>query len=95
MLNVENLNVRERFADAFSLPKDMVANATILHMIGGSNIFLENFKGIISYTCHEIVVKGCHDKINICGDCLMIEYYSEEDMKISGHIREVKVIKGA
>lgn len=85
----------ERFADAFSLPKDMVLNATLFHMVGSSELFVENFKGIISYTCHDIVIKGNHVKYCICGDCLLIEHYSNEDMKISGRIKEVKVIREA
>ncbi len=85
----------ERFADAFSLPKDMVVNATLFHMVGGSELFVENFKGIISYTCHNIVIKGNHVKYCISGDCLLIDHYSNEDMKISGRIKEVKVIREA
>lgn len=85
----------ERFADTFSLPKDMVVNATLLHMIGKSDIFIENFKGIVSYTCHEIIIKGHKIKYCICGENLAIEYYSNEDMKISGQINEVKVVREA
>ena len=77
------MSAGERFADTFSL----------FHMVGASEIFVENFKGIIYYTCHEILIKGNHIKYCVCGDCLMIEYYSNEDMKISGQIKEVKVIR--
>ena len=57
----EEINgIGQRFAEAYSIPKDVIANATLLHVVGMSEIFLENFKGIISYTCHEILVKG-HD----------------------------------
>lgn len=89
------ISAGERFADAFSLPKDMVVNATLFHMIGDSELFVENFKGIISYTCHEILIKGYHVKYCVCGECLIIEHYSNEDMKISGHIKEVKMIREA
>ena len=34
-------------------------------------------------------------KYCVCGDCLTIEHYSNEDMKISGQIKEVKVIREA
>lgn len=85
----------ERFADAFSLPKDMVINATLIHMVGVNDLFVENFKGIISYTCSEILIKGYGVKYCIKGERLMIAYYSSEDMKISGYIKEVKVIREA
>lgn len=86
--------IGERFADAYALPKDMVVNATLLHMVGRSEIYLENFKGILSYTCHEIWIKGFDGKYGICGSCLTIVYYSNEDMRISGQIQEVKIIRG-
>ncbi len=89
------MDAGERFADTFSLPKDMVINATLLHMVGKSDIFVENFKGIISYNCHEIIIKGYGIKYCICGENMTIEYYSNEDMKISGRICEVKVIMEA
>ena len=82
-----------RFADAFSLPKDMVVNATLFHMIGDSELIVENFKGIVSYTCQNILIKGNHVKYCVSGECLMIEHFSNEDMKISGHIKEIKVIR--
>lgn len=95
MISSEQTTIRERFADAFSLPKDLIAGATLLHLVGNSDIYLENFRGIISYTCTEIIIKGFNEKIYIIGECLTISYYSEEDMKISGYIKEITVSKGA
>ena len=94
-MNRRDILKQDMISDAFSLPKDMVVNATLFHMIGSSEIFVENFKGIISYTCHEILIKGNNVKYCVCGECLLIEHYSNEDMKISGHIKEVKVIREA
>lgn len=93
MRKEERKGIGERFAEAYSIPKDVIVNATLLHVIGKSEIFLENFKGIISYTCHEILVKGYDCKYYICGKDLVIVYYSNEDMKISGLIREVHIIR--
>ena len=93
ILKQDMVSAGERFADAFSLPKDMVVNATLFHMVGTSELFIEYFKGIISYTCHSILIKGSNVKYCVCGECLTIEYYSNEDMKISGQIMEVRVIR--
>ena len=93
MWKQEIMDTKDSFADAFSLPKDVISNATLLNMVGGSDIFLENYKGIISYTCHEIMIKGCNCKICICGNCLSIKYYTCDDMKISGQINEIKIIR--
>lgn len=86
------ISAGEKFADAFSLPKDMIVNATLIHIVGKSDIFIENFKGIISYSCNEIIIKGFGMKYSISGCDMVIDYYSNEDMKISGEIKEVKLI---
>lgn len=91
MFKQDIISAGERFADAFSLPKDMVVNATLIHMIGKSDVFVENFKGIISYTCHEVIVKGYGIKFCVCGERLLIEYYSNDDMKISGKINQINI----
>lgn len=82
---------RECFADAFSLPKDVALKATLIHIVGKNDVFVENYKGIISYTYKEIVIKGYNSKIVISGNKLMIDYYTDEDMKIKGIINGVKI----
>ncbi len=88
---IEHLNISERFAESFSLPKDMIANQTLVHMIGGADLYIENYKGILAYSCQEIIIKGFCCKIIICGKCLSIAYYSDEDMKVSGKIQTLKI----
>lgn len=91
MFRQDLLSAGERFAESFSLPKDMVVNATLIHLVGKSEVLVENFKGIISYSCNEILIKGFGMKYCICGEHMVIKYYSNEDMKISGQIKEVKI----
>ncbi len=93
MKKVERLSISERFADTFALPRDLIVNETLIHMIGGTDLYIENYKGILAYSCCEIVIKGFCCKIVICGRGLSIAYYSDEDMKVSGMIQEVKMIK--
>ena len=76
-----------------SFKQGRVMPDSLIHMIGKSDVFVENFKGIISYTCHEIIVKGYGIKFCVCGENLLIEHYCNDDMKISGQINEVRVIR--
>jgi len=59
--------VQQRIADIFDLPRDAVADLPRLTLIGRTQIFVENHKGIILYdkeiiriafTGGEIVIKG-------------------------------------
>lgn len=85
---------KERFADVFSLSKDVISNATLLYAIGQKNIYIENFKSILAYSNNEIVIKGSDGKVTVSGKNLCIDYYSTQDMKITGQIADVAFIKG-
>lgn len=93
MKNTEKIRLAARISNTFELPRDVLENETLIHMTGGKDLYLENYKGLLAYSCSEIVVKGYYCKIVICGKCLSITYYSDEDMKITGNIQEVKIIK--
>lgn len=64
--------------------------ATIITMEGDNQLFIENYKGIVTYNDKNIVVQGRKNKILIEGKNLQIEYYTNMDMKIKGTIFLVK-----
>jgi sporulation protein YqfC len=95
MSNQHNLNkIGEGFAELFSLPQDMVVGATLFNMVGNRILIIENFKGISFYTKEEVQIRGNGVIYSITGEGLLIEYFSLEDMKISGKIEAVRVIDG-
>ncbi len=69
---------------------DVMLGATIVTMEGDSQLFIENYKGIITYTDKMIIVQGRKNKILIEGKNLQIEYYTNMDMKIKGCICMVR-----
>ena len=81
---------RERMAESLKLPKDSVLGASIVTITGKRDVFVENYKGIIEYTDCRIILQGKNCKIEICGKRLNILYYTNEDMKISGWIENVR-----
>ena len=64
--------------------------ATIVNIEEDKILYIENYKGIITYTDKTIVVLGKKNKIQIEGKKLQIEYYTNIDMKIQGNISCVK-----
>ena len=81
---------RERMAESLKLPKDSVLGASIVTITGNRDVIVENYKGIIEYTDCRIILQGKNCKIEICGKRLNILYYTNEDMKISGWIENVR-----
>ena len=82
-----NKNIKHTIWDSISLPKDVMDGAMIITLTGNKEVFVENYKGIIEYTCKTIRLQAKHQQVLFEGMNLCIEYYTNEDMRISGIIK--------
>lgn len=76
--------------EKLQLPKDITHGAFILTAIGNSELYIENYKGILEYTQNCIRIQGKNTYIIIEGRGLKIDHYTEEDMLIKGHIISIQ-----
>lgn len=83
---------RELIVESLKLPKDTMLGAAIVTVTGNREAFIENYKGILEYTTESIVLQGKNCKICFEGRGLSIDYYTNEDMKISGSIDAVRYV---
>ena len=83
---------RELIVESLKLPKDTMLGAAIVTITGNREAFVENYKGILEYTTESIVLQGKNAKICFEGSSLSIDYYTNEDMKISGKIDALRYI---
>lgn len=80
---------KEMLVQSLKLPKDMMMGAFMLSMTGNKEAFIENYKGIIEYTDTCILLQTKGGQVRFEGSGLVIEYYTNEDMKITGSISGV------
>ena len=59
-------------------------------MTGNRELFIENYRGIAEYGEDAILLQTKGDILKITGKHLTIEYYTNEDMKISGFIANIQ-----
>lgn len=83
-------SLKGRMAEAASLPKDVVLGVPILTMTGRMELCIENYRGIIEYTDVLIRVQSKAGQIRVSGKRLQIEYYTNDEMKITGYIQSVE-----
>lgn len=83
---------KELVVESLKLPKDSMLGASIVTLTGNTEVFVENYKGIIEYTSQVILLQGKTCKIEISGRRLNIVYYTNEDMKISGCVDAVRYL---
>ena len=81
--------VKSNIIESLELPKDLMYGAVIVTVTGKSEALIENYRGIIEYTCEKIRVETKHCQVKICGKRLRIEYYTNDEMKITGFIEQI------
>ena len=91
--DVRQVHGKELVVESLKLPKDSLLGASIVTLTGNTEVFVENYKGIIEYTSQMILLQGKTCKIEICGRRLNIVYYTNEDMKINGCVETVRYLK--
>ena len=84
------MSVKERLTDALNLPKDLTLGAVILTITGKHEAYVENYMSLIEYTDEMIRIQTRTCKLEIHWTGLDIAYYTNEEMKITGELLEVK-----
>lgn len=87
-----NGTLKSRMADASSVPKDVLLGVPIVTITGQLEANVENYRGIIEYTDLLVRIKSKSGQIKIIGKNLQIAYYTNDEMKITGHIEKVEYI---
>ena len=85
-------NKKDRILDTLPLPQDIIHGDIRITVMGNREIWIENYKGLLEYTGTSIVLQAKTCKLQVEGKCLTIDYYTNEDMKISGRILSVKYL---
>lgn len=86
----KTVEIMEAISEKIKLPSDILAGAPLLSMAGQRQLLIENYKGIIEYTEELIRVQTKTGRIHVEGKNLNIEYYTADDMKITGYITAVQ-----
>lgn len=82
--------IREKMVNHLELPKDLMLGAAILTVTGRKEAVITNYKGILEYEDSFIRVQTKNCRILISGAHLAIDYYTNEEMKITGFIEDIR-----
>ena len=80
---------KERVIAAMNLPKDVYLGELLVSLVGRRAEYVENYRSILLYTDTQLKLQGKNCKLKICGKNLMIEYYTGDEMKVTGKIEEL------
>lgn len=89
---VKEMGRKEKIVDSLGLPKDTLLGASIVTITGNRDLWIENYRGILEYTTERITLQGKNCRISVEGCRLSIDYYTNEDMRITGCIEKVSYL---
>ena len=84
------LKIREQVIEQLELPKDFLLGEAIVTVTGRKELLIENYKGILNYEDSFIKIQAKSCRIVITGRQLSIDYYTNEEMKISGFFEAIQ-----
>ncbi len=82
--------IKERIVSAANMPKDVMLGASVLTILGNFEVCIENYRGILEYTDTLIRVQTKGKQFSLSGKQLQIEYYTNDEMKITGKISSLE-----
>ena len=85
-----NGGVLDTVAELFDLPADLVAGLPHVEVVGSGHFYLENHRGILSYSGEEIDINGEGMVIRVFGSGLELVSMTGDALRIRGSIQRVE-----
>ena len=80
-------------AELFDLPADVVAGLPHIEVVGNQEFFMEQHRGILSYSGEEIAINGENLIIRVRGEGLALVSMTGEALRNKGSISQVEWVK--
>ncbi len=85
----ERLGLRERFADAVEVSKEIVLDAVMISSLGNRELMIENYKSILSYSETCIKIKAKPLPVIVIGSGLEIRHISKDLLYLKGRVQSI------
>lgn len=83
----ETLSLREKFADAVDISKDVILGVPLVSMIGDREVTIENYIGILEYKDTLIRIKCKSLNVRLDGKNLELKVMAQSYLYITGRIK--------
>jgi sporulation protein YqfC len=82
--------IRQAMAEFLDIPKDLVLDLPKVTIVGRTELYIENHRGIIEYNLNRLRVNLSRGFLEIEGNDLEIRALMVDEMMVSGEILTVK-----
>lgn len=88
----EKKGLREKTAELFDLPADVIAGVPKVELVGNSQVRMENHRGILNYGTEEICVSGGKYVVRIQGCGLELRAMTPTELLITGTVERLELV---
>ena len=81
---------KELLVTSLKFPGDVLLGEMLLSFSGRGSLLVENYRTIVLYSDTLVKLQGRDYCLLVRGSRLSIEYYTQEEMKITGQIQSVE-----
>lgn len=82
-------HIYQKVASAMEIPSDLSEQAALVEVSGQNALRVENYQGIVEYSQTRLLLQCKSCRLEICGQHLFIESYSNDELLLRGKIEQV------
>ncbi|MDD7739085.1 MAG: YabP/YqfC family sporulation protein [Fusicatenibacter sp.] len=82
-------SVVSKMLSSMQVPADLSYRESVITFFGNREVYIENYRKILQYDPERLRILTRNGILSLEGKCLQINYYSNEEMKITGDIRKI------
>lgn len=90
--NKREKHILDDTAELFDLPIDLLSGLPHVELMGDRQFYMENHRGILSYSEEEIAVSAEGQIVRIFGEKLELVSMNGDALRIRGRIRRVELV---
>ncbi len=87
-------NLGSQAAALLHIPQEVMPGEPVITLIGRRNVHIENYHRIEWFSGEQIRLRAKTCRVIVSGSRLWIEYYTKDEMMISGQIASVCIENG-
>ncbi|GGN54626.1 MULTISPECIES: sporulation protein YqfC [Oceanobacillus] len=87
-----HLKFRNLMVNYLALPSDILLELPRLTIIGNFHLYIENHKGLETYSETELKLKTTNGYVQILGTSFVLKQMLPEEILLEGEIEEIKYI---